>query len=83
MGWRRNIFAEGKCYRVERSFTLTLWETWVFEKGQVLRFVRDYYSHYDGLSLYEFISDSDGATKYWVLPDTDGAETWKEYFHPG
>jgi hypothetical protein len=82
MGWRKNIFVEGKCYRVERPFSLKLWETWVFESGEILRFVRDYYSHYDGLSLYEFKSEPDGATKYWALPDDDSAEKWTEYFRP-
>jgi hypothetical protein len=80
MNDKQNLFLQNTRYRVKQPFSERLWDSWAFKQDEVLRFVRSYYSFYDGLYIYEFLSELDSLTKFWALPDKQEVETWKDFF---
>jgi hypothetical protein len=81
MGWRQNSFEAGKSYRVIADCDARLDELYQFRTGEVLTFVRDYYSHYDNLSAYLFRTAS-GEERYWTLHDDEAENKWRSIFEP-
>jgi len=76
---RLPIFNIDTHYRVKKSFMS--WQS-TFIAGEVLDFVRDYYSRYDSSFVFQFKSRSDGQEKFWHLHEDDPKDTWKQYFEP-
>ncbi len=79
MGWRQHTFAEGGRYRVVTDCDVQLERVYHFRAGEVVQFRRDYYSHYDGLSVYSFRTAS-GEEKFWALHDREPDDKWQTYF---
>jgi hypothetical protein len=79
MSWRRHIFADGGRYRVISDCDVQLERVYHFRVGEVVAFCRDYYSHYDGLSVYLFRTAS-GAEIFWALHDSEPDDKWQTYF---
>jgi len=50
-----------------------------FRADEVVVFCRDYYSHYDGLSVYSFRTSS-GEESFWALHDSEPDDKWQTYF---
>ena len=79
MGWRRHSFTEGRRYRVVADCDVSLDRVYQFRAGEILVFCRDYYSHYDGLSVYSFRAPS-GEERFWALHDSQPEDYWMSYF---
>lgn len=77
MSWRKDLFVVGRRYRVKKAFPLP---PWPLVEGEVVRFVRDYYSPYDDASFYEFVGEPSGSVKFWLLSDDDSDDKWKDIF---
>jgi hypothetical protein len=77
MSWRNNIFEVNGRYVVKKTITCG---SWVFKEGDILRFLRDYYSFHDEASFYEFQNELDNQLKYWILDDEDPVYKWQEFF---
>lgn len=78
MTWERHIFAPGRKYRVTQSFSAA---GYAFASGEVVQFVRDYYSFYDNSFVYEFV-DANGVCRYWWMHESKPLDSWHEYFEP-
>ena len=79
MGWRRHTFEEGRQYRVLADCDVQLDKLYHFQAGEVLVFCRDYYSHYDNVSVYLFQAPS-GEQRYWALHDAESDDRWGRVF---
>ncbi|MFZ2643429.1 MAG: hypothetical protein WA117_20730 [Verrucomicrobiia bacterium] len=79
MRWRKNLFNPSGRYAAKRDFVSGLSH---FAAGEKIVFKADYYSHYDGASVYEFQSLNDEKLKYWMLSDSESADSWHEFFEP-
>jgi hypothetical protein len=79
MGWRQHSFVEGESYRVIADCDVSLERVYQFRNGEVVVFGRDYYSHYDGLSVYSFRSQT-GEERFWALHDDEPGDKWRTYF---
>jgi hypothetical protein len=78
-GHRQPIFATDARYRCLRAIPPGIS---AFEFGEVLTFLSDGYSPYDGAFMYEFRSEPSGELKTWLLSETSPTSSWKDYFEP-
>ncbi len=78
MSYARPIFAENQQYRSLQTFKSG--PTTVFQKGEKLLFLKDYYVPHDDSFVYEFRSLSTGEVKQWWLHDGEPKEVWHALF---
>jgi hypothetical protein len=78
MTYTQPIFVVGKRYRVRQTFRSG--GKFQFFVGEIVRFQRDAYSHYDNCFVYVFISERDGSEKEWWLNEEQPPELWQDYF---
>jgi hypothetical protein len=74
--WRDCPFEIGATYRVLKYFVAF---DDAFEAGELLVFVRDAYSRYDGMTGY-FFRDASGRYRRWDIADDDDLSRWKNIF---
>lgn len=77
-GWV-HVFAEGVRYRVIADCEIHLWRVYHFRIGEILTFCRDYYSPYDGLSIF-LLRTTSGEERHWILHDSEPIEKWRQCF---
>ena len=80
MTYTRPIFIVGHRYRVKQNFVSG--GMFRFFAGEIVRFQRDSYSHYDNSFVYVFSSELDGEEKEWWLSEEQPPEIWQDYFEP-
>ena len=51
-----------------------------FSEGEILAFVREFYSHYDSTTIFHFRNVQTEEVKEWWLHDDEPIESWKDYF---
>ena len=70
MGWR-HCFEKGCNYRVLADFNdrAAQGDSGNLRAGDILLFEKDYYSHYDGESVFQFRLVSTGEERFWCLRD--------------
>ena len=76
--WRESPFTPGIVYRVRNAFAAN---SSVFEAGELLTFVRDAWSRYDGMTGY-FFHGSQGYARRWDISDDDDIARWRNVFEP-
>jgi hypothetical protein len=76
--WRGSPFVLGQRYRVIAPGPSYSGELAV---GEVLKYFGAAYGHYDGVSVYVFVTDCD-QERTWTLYDDEPLELWSSIFEP-